>query len=78
MRHIRRPIRGRATILAILPNGLHRSLLPNGYEVLAHLDRTLSGGATFSPGQVVELEFSAYDMTQARILGLAAETGSGS
>lgn len=71
MRINRQPIRGVGRVLAPLQSGLHSVVLDNGYEVLAHLDRKLDKQTKFTPGQRLLLEFSPYDMTQARILAVA-------
>lgn len=49
---------------------LFRVKLPNGKVILAHLSKALSENQeTFTTGQQVILELTAYDFDQARILG---------
>ncbi len=72
----RRPIQGIGTVEKLMPNGLFEVEMPNGYRVRAHLDRSLRAeNAKLAAGDRVRLEFSAYDMKQARILGCAVESG---
>lgn len=68
----RPPIQGVGEVIDVHENGLITVRMANGYEVDAHLDKTLKrAGAEFCAGQQLQLEFSAYDMAQARVLGEA-------
>lgn len=71
---VRTPIQGVGEVLEILENGVHHLRMPNGYEVGGYLDPLLKmdpAGPEIAAGVRVLVEFSAYDMTQAKILGLA-------
>lgn len=68
MKSERPPIRAAGVIFQILDGNLYRVAMPNGYEVLAPVDRSIDG-ETFQEREVVELEFSPYNMRQARIMG---------
>ena len=62
-------------MIAVHENGLIAVQMANGYEVDAHLSRELmTSGARFSTGQQLLVEFSPYNMTQARILGVGSTT----
>lgn len=68
MKSERPPIRAAGVIFQVLEGNLYRVAMPNGYEVLAPVDRTIDG-ETFQEGERVELEFSPYNMRQARVMG---------
>lgn len=66
---LRQPITGSGTVLAVLTARLVRVRMANGYETLAHwLADDPGPPPTLQPGEVICLEFSPYDMRQARIL----------
>ncbi|MFT5467117.1 MAG: translation initiation factor IF-1 [Verrucomicrobiales bacterium] len=66
----RPPIQGVGELFAIHENGLHSVRMANGYEVNAILERSLKSNpdVDLAPGDQVLVEFSPYNMTQARIL----------
>lgn len=66
---LRRPITGSGTVLEVLNPRLVRVRMANGYETLAHWLADEPGSLPeLQPGTVLALEFSPYDMRQARIL----------
>lgn len=70
----RPPIQGIGEILSICDNGLFLTRMKNGYEVMTHLDRNLKKNPiNLSVGNHILVEFSPYDMSQGRILGLSSE-----
>jgi len=66
---LRRPIRGSGQIVARLDERRVLVRMPNGYETQAHWPANSSAAPpAWRRGDTVELEFSPYDMRQARIL----------
>jgi len=65
----RPPIRGQGLVIAVLSQGLYRVRMPNGYEVYAPLDREVEEElADVQQDEAVIMEFSPYNMMQARIV----------
>ncbi len=68
----RNPIRTTGTLLEVEPNGLHLVEIKNGYRVRAHLDRHFEPTPVpLAAGSRLVLEFSPYDMSQARVIAQA-------
>ena len=72
----RPPIQGPGLVIEVLSAGLFRVRMPNGYEVYSPLDRSVEGELTdVREGDQVLMEFSPYNMMQARIMGRTQPTG---
>ena len=66
-----------AEVLQVRGEVLYRVSLPNGKEILAHLNKELKEqGASFEIGDRLLVEMTPYDFDGGRILGLAPEGGS--
>jgi translation initiation factor IF-1 len=66
------PVRARLIIEAALSDRHYRARLPNGKEVIAHLERRAPAALrSLAPGTAVTGELSPYDFDHARIAGLA-------
>ena len=67
----RLPIRAWGVIEAVLPGHRCTVVMPNGYRVDAHLDRSLRHAPPpFEVGAPVYLEFSTYDLSNPRVIGV--------
>ena len=67
----RRPIQGWGRVVESLSPGRYQVRMANGYVTGAHLDRALRATTplpSLVPGDEVLVEFSPYEMTQARIV----------
>lgn len=66
------PVRARMIIVESLSDRHYRARLPNGKEVVAHLERRAPAAwRQLPPGSVVTGELSPYDFEHARVAGLA-------
>ena len=66
------PVRARMIIEAALSHRHYRARLPNGKEVIAHLERRAPAALrSLVPGTAVTGELSPYDFDHARISGFA-------
>ena len=55
-------------VVEVLPNGMYRVELANGYRLLAFVaGKAKSSAARLSPGDNVQLELSPYDLSVGRI-----------
>jgi len=72
MERIRRlPLRAWGVIEVLLPSHRCTVVMPNGYRADAHLDKTLRDAPPhFEVGARVYLEFSTYDLSNPRVIGV--------
>ncbi len=62
-------IKTEGTVTDVLPGTMFRVNLPNGASVLAHISGKMRKHfIRIVPGDKVELELSAYDLSKARII----------